>query len=83
LSYAGRKNIKKRSRMDIADAILKVTMNGAKKTHIVHEFNLNFIVAQEHFAMLENKELIRRENGLFITADKGKDFHEIAKELKF
>jgi predicted transcriptional regulator len=74
--------IKKRSRIDIADAILEVTMNGAKKTHIVYEVNLNYNIAQEYLEMLENKKLVRHENGLFITTDKGKVFHEIAKELK-
>lgn len=31
--------------------------------------------------MLKDKELIRHENGLFITTDKGKVFQEMAKEL--
>jgi predicted transcriptional regulator len=75
-------SIKRRSRTDIADAILKVAMNGAKKTHIVYEVNLNFNIAQEYLKMLKNKELIRDENGIFTTTDKGKVFHEMAKELK-
>ena len=57
-------------------------MNGAKKTHIVYEVNLNFNITQEYLEMLKNKELIRHENGLFITTDKGKVFHKTAKELK-
>jgi len=57
-------------------------MNGAKKTHIVNEVNLNFNLAQEYLEMLRNKELVRHENGLFITTDKGKVFHEMAKEIK-
>ena len=75
-------NIKRRSRTDIAVDILKVAMNGARKTHIVYEVNLNFNVAQKYLEMLNEKELIRQEKGLFITADKGKIFHEMAKELK-
>jgi len=31
---------------------------------------------------LNEKELIRHENGLFITTNKGKVFQEMAKELK-
>jgi len=57
-------------------------VNGAKKTHIVNEVNLNFNLAQEYLEMLRNKELVRHENGLFITTDKGKVFHEMAKEIK-
>jgi len=32
--------------------------------------------------MLKDKELIRHENGLFITTEKGKVYQEMAKELK-
>lgn len=67
---------------DIAEAILKVAMNGANKTHIVNEANINFNIASRYLEMLNEKELIRHENRLFITTDKGKVFHEIAKELK-
>ena len=75
-------NIQRRSRTDIAVAILKTANNGAKKTHIVYEVNLNFNIAQKYLEMLKEKELIRNENGLFITTDKGKIFQDIAKEIK-
>jgi len=75
-------SIQRRSRTDIAVDILRVAMNGVKKTHIVYEVNLNFNIAQKYLQMLNEKELIRRENGLFITTDKGKAFQKIAKELK-
>ena len=74
--------IKRRSRTDIVVDILKVTMNGAKKTHIVYEVNLNFNIAQKYLEMLSEKELTRHENGLFITTNKGRVYQEIAKELK-
>ena len=57
-------------------------MNGAKKTHIVYEVNLNFNIAQKYLEMLNEKELIRQENGFFITTNKGKVFQETAKQLK-
>ena len=56
-------------------------MNGAKKTQIVFEANLNFNIAVKYLEMLNEKELIRHEDGLFITTDKGKVFHEIGKKL--
>jgi predicted transcriptional regulator len=57
-------------------------MNGAKKTHIVYEVNLNFNLARKYLEMLKEKELIKYENGLYITTNKGKVFQEMAKELK-
>ena len=75
-------SIMRRSRTDIVVDILRVAMNGAKKTHIVYAVNLNFNIAHKYLEMLKEKELIRNEKGLFITTDKGKIFQEMAKEIK-
>jgi predicted transcriptional regulator len=72
----------RRSRTDIAIDILRVAMNGAKKTQIVYEANLNFNIAHKYLEILNEKELVRHEDGLFITTSKGKIFQEIAKELR-
>ena len=61
--------------------ILKVAMNGAKKTCIVYKANSNSDIATKYLEILKDKELVRHENGLFITTDKGKVFHEMAKGL--
>jgi Predicted transcriptional regulator len=79
----GKVSIMRRSRTDIAQEILKVAMQGANKTHIVNEANINFNIVSKYLEMLNEKELIRRENGVFITTDKGKLFQETAKKLKF
>ena len=57
-------------------------MNGAKKTHVIYEANLNFDIAAKYLETLKYKELVTHENGLFITTDKGKAFYAMAKELK-
>ena len=75
-------SITNRSRTDIAVDILKVAMKGSNKSRIVCEANVNFNIATKYLNMLKDKELIRHENGLFITTDKGKVFQEMAKELK-
>ena len=59
----------RRSKTDIAVDILRVAMNGAKKTQIVYEANLNFNITRKYLEMLNDKELIRHEDGLFITTD--------------
>ena len=57
-------------------------MKGIRKSHIVCEANVNFNIASKYLKMLNEKKLIKHENRLFITTDKGKVFQEIAKELK-
>jgi predicted transcriptional regulator len=74
-------NIMRRSKTDVAVDILRVAMNGAKKTKIVYEANLNFNITIKYLEMLKDKEFIRHEDGLFITTDKGKVFHEMAQKL--
>jgi predicted transcriptional regulator len=75
-------SVLRRSRNDIAVDILKVAMNGATKTRIIYDAKLNFNIAQKYLEMLNEKELIRHENGLFIATNKGKVFQEMAKQFK-
>lgn len=74
--------IKRRSRIDISAEILDTAMNGANKTQIVYNTNLNFSIAKKYLEMLENKDLIRQEGDLYITTEKGKTFHDLAMLLK-
>lgn len=75
-------NIKNRSRIDITVDILRAAMKGSNKSRIVYEANVNFNIATRYLEMLKDKELIMHDKGLFVTTDKGKIFHEVAKELK-
>ena len=72
----------RRSRIDIAVDILRVAMYGANKNRIVSEVKINFGVAKKYLQMLNEKELIRYEKGLFITTEKGRIFQEMAKGIK-
>ena len=72
----------RRSKNEVAADILRVAMKGTTKTHIICEAKLNFNITQKYIEMLKEKELIRHENGIFITTDKGKVFQEMAKQLK-
>ena len=56
-------------------------MEGAKKTHIVYRANLNFEVVNRYLTMLEEKGLIEKQDSLYVTTEKGKEFQEIAQEL--
>jgi predicted transcriptional regulator len=72
----------RRNKTEVAVDILRVAMKGATKTHIICEAKLNFTITQKYIEMLKEKELIRYENGIFITTDKGKVFQQIARQLK-
>lgn len=74
--------MRRRSKNDIAADILRVAINGANKTYIVHKANVNFNIAQKYLEMLKDKELIRQENRLFTTTNRGIIYQEMAKELK-
>lgn len=72
----------RRSKTEVAVDILKVAIKGATITHITYEAKLNFTITQKYLKILKEKELVKQENNLFITTNKGKTFQEMAKELK-
>jgi predicted transcriptional regulator len=67
--------------LDITIAILKIAMDGAKKTQIVYGANLNSTIANKYLARLEEKKLIEQKGNLFVTTDKGRMYKDMASEL--
>ncbi len=67
----------KRSDVEIAAAILKVALNGAKKSHIVFKANLNFQLGKKYLTRLINSGLIVSSDDrsrIFSTTDKGTEY---------
>jgi len=71
----------RRSRLDITIAILRIAMDGAKKTQIVYGANLNSTIANKYLSRLEEKQLIEQKGNLFVTTDKGRMYRDMASEL--
>jgi predicted transcriptional regulator len=64
----------KRSRHEIVSEILDICMNGASKTRIVYQANLNFRTVNPYIDILIEKELIETEQGrmrLYHTTERG------------
>ena len=75
----------KRSDMEISADILKVTLNGAKKSHIVYKANLNFQLGQKYMDQLKSYGLIRGPNNQdksFYTTERGMEFIKYFEGLK-
>jgi predicted transcriptional regulator len=67
----------RRDKIDIIADILKVTLNGAKKTHIVYKANLNFTVLKRYVIRLEENGLLMKiDGGHYMTTEKGSQFLE-------
>ena len=65
---------KKRSEIEILADILRVAMEGAKKSHIVYKANLNFEIVRKYLDILEKSDLIigpEGRNRIFSTTEKG------------
>lgn len=64
---------KKRNDIEITAGILKMAVNGAKKSHIVYEVNLNFKILDKYLELLRKNDLINGpcENNAFTTTEKG------------
>ena len=69
----------KRSREEIVSEILDVCLNGANKTRIVYQANLNFRTVNPYLDLLIEKNLIRVSQGqipLYETTPQGIDMLE-------
>lgn len=61
----------RRSGMDICHDILKVAEQGAKKTRLVYQANLNFRIVKKYLNLLLERGLIEHKNGHYFTTDEG------------
>jgi len=67
----------KRSDIEISAAILKVALNGAKKSHIIYKANLNFKIGKKYLDRLITSGLIKGPNNRskgFWTTEKGVEY---------
>jgi predicted transcriptional regulator len=76
---------KKRSNLEISAEILKIAMDGAKKSHIVYRANLNFAIIKDYFKNLAHAGLLSTPTNaskLYTTTDKGIAFINYMDGLK-
>lgn len=67
----------KRSDIEISADILKVAVNGAKKSHIIYKANLNFKIGKKYINRLINSGLMIGPLGrdrVFLTTEKGVEY---------
>jgi predicted transcriptional regulator len=64
----------RRNDLDICADLLKVTMNGAKKTQMVYRANLNFKIIKNYITRLSEYGFLESERGQYFTTDKGNRF---------
>jgi predicted transcriptional regulator len=76
---------RKRSNIEISADILKVAIDGAKKSHLVYRANLNFSIIKDYLKDLSSSGLLTIPgNGskLYTTTDKGIEFINYMNSLK-
>ena len=61
----------KRDRLEIIRSILLICKNGAKKTEIVYQANLNFKNAGVYLQWLLDQELITKDEKIYKTTPRG------------
>jgi predicted transcriptional regulator len=77
----------KRDKLEIIRSILLICKNGAKKTKIVYEANLNFKSADVYLNLLMDQQMIIKESASFNTTPKGAELlsniEEVSASLDF
>ena len=67
----------KRGRLEISADILKVAMDGAKKSHIIYKANLNFELGTKYLDQLKDYGLIQG------PSDRDRAFHTTKKGVEY
>jgi predicted transcriptional regulator len=79
-----------RSRMDIMENILRVTNEGARKTHIMYRCNLSFEQLHTYLDLLASMGLLksvpprtgeRSNSNMYETTEKGQAFIQVYRNL--
>ena len=68
---------RKRSSLEIFADILRVARNGARKSHIVYQANLNFEIVKDYLKELTSSQLLQgpsQPGKLYSTTEKGVAF---------
>ena len=74
----------KRSRHEIVSKILKICINGASKTAIVYQANLNFRTVNPYLQTLIKNNLLEASQGkhiLYKTTNEGMDLQETINQV--
>jgi predicted transcriptional regulator len=80
----GKRMVMKRSRHEIIFQILEICKNGASKTRIVYQANLNFKTVNPYLDLLIKNELIEKKvdhNILYETTERGNNLSQNFKEI--
>ena len=77
----------RRQGIEIIMDILEISLNGAKKTHIMHKANLNFSMLRRYLQQLLSKGLLEKidnpyEDDYYKTTDEGREVLKIYKALR-
>ena len=75
---------KRRSKADIVGDILSLAVEGASKTAIVYQTNLNFTLAKKYIDGLLEDKLLRKAEGSvrYETTEKGLEFLKLLNTIK-
>jgi len=66
--------MKKRSEFEMLSDVLQVAKDGAKKSHIVYQSNLNFGIVKDYLKTLITNGFLAQEGIIFKTTAKGFDY---------
>jgi len=64
----------RRNDLDICADLLKVAMDGAKKTQLVYRANLNFKIVKKYIERLSENGLLVYVNRSYFTTERGSKF---------
>lgn len=72
----------RRNNIEIENDILAIAIKGARKTAIVYQANLNFVLVHRYLGSLIARGLLSAEEKIYVTTNRGLHYMRQIAELK-
>jgi predicted transcriptional regulator len=69
--------------METINVMLKLALNGMRKTHIMYGANLSYTQLTKYLDILVKSQLLTRQQGLYITTERGRSFIDAFYEIQY
>lgn len=71
----------RRNKYEIIGEILKIALNGANKTRIVYQANLNFKIINKYLNLLLKQDFLRKIDNNYHTTETGSEYDQNLRKI--
>lgn len=69
--------MKRRNNLDISAELLKIAEEGARKSHLVYQANVNFQLIEEYLKRFVRLGMLIKDGPFYHTTEKGREYIDL------